>query len=114
MAELTPSRSGSPAPKKVPARKRAVASTSADASSSVERELRARIAELEAIVEARTQVIVAMGARLAELHGDPPPALAQRLREAERRLAELESTKVLRWSALPRRLYAKLRRNLHA
>ena len=75
-----------------------------------ERMLRARIAELEALVEARTQVIVGMGARLAELQGDAPPALTARVREAEQQLARLQATKVIRYSELPRRVYARLRR----
>ena len=93
-----------------PRKAAAVKPPPAGADLAVERALRARVAELEAVVEARTQTIVAMGARLAELQGDAPPALAQRLRDTERRLAELESTKLVRWSALPRRLYAKVRR----
>ena len=78
-----------------------------------ERMLRARIAELEALVEARTQVIVGMGARLAELQGDAPPALTARVREAEQQLARLQATKVIRYSELPRRVYARLRRLRH-
>ena len=72
--------------------------------------LHARIAELEALLEARTQAIVGMGARLAELNGNAPPALADRLADAERRLQQLQATKVIRYSAVPRRIYAKLRR----
>jgi hypothetical protein len=83
--------------------------TPADSSMSTELQLRARIAELEALVEARTQAIVGMGARLAELNGQAPPAVAERLAEAERQLAQLRATKVIRYSAAPRRLYAKLR-----
>jgi len=75
----------------------------------LERTLRARIAELEALVEARTQVIVGMGARLAELQGDAPPALTARVREAEEQLVRLRATKVIRYSELPRRVYARLR-----
>lgn len=74
-----------------------------------ERALRARIAELEALVDARTQAIVGMGARLAELQGDTPSVPAQRIAELERELGQLRATKVLRYSALPRRLYARLR-----
>ena len=54
-----------------------------------ERDLRARILQLEAFVEARTQAIVGLGAQLAELRGDGSPVMAERLREAERQLAEL-------------------------
>lgn len=72
--------------------------------------LRARIAELEALLDARTQAIVGMGARLAELNGNAPPALTERLADAERRLQQLQATKVIRYSAVPRRIYAKLRR----
>ena len=74
------------------------------------RELRARVAELERLLEARTQTIVGMGARLAELQGDAPPPLADRIRELERELDVLKSTKVLRYSAAPRRLYGRIRR----
>jgi hypothetical protein len=72
--------------------------------------LRARIAELERLLEARTQTIVALGARLAELEGDAPPALSERVRELERELETLRATKVLRYSAVPRRVYSRLRR----
>ncbi|MEY4230108.1 MAG: hypothetical protein RLZZ362_957 [Actinomycetota bacterium] len=75
-----------------------------------EHELRARIAELEALLDARTQTIVGMGARLAELQGDAPPALAEQLRATEAELAQLRATKVIRYSSLPRRVYSKLRR----
>jgi hypothetical protein len=72
-------------------------------------QLRARIAELESLLEARTQTIVGMGARLAELDGDAPPALTERLRAAEAELAQVRATKVFRYSAVPRRIYARLR-----
>ena len=71
--------------------------------------LRARVLELEAIVEARTQAIVGLGAQLAELRGDGSPVMAERLREAERRLAELHDTKVMRYTAKARRAYSLLR-----
>jgi len=74
-----------------------------------EQQLRARIAELETLLDARTQTIVGMGARLAEIQGDAPPALSARLRAAEAELAQLRATKVLRYSAIPRRLYARMR-----
>ena len=72
--------------------------------------LRARIAELEALLDARTQAIVGMGARLAELNGSAPPAMTERLAETERQLQQLRATKIIRYSAVPRRIYAKLRR----
>ncbi|MEO7370897.1 MAG: hypothetical protein ABIZ69_08550 [Ilumatobacteraceae bacterium] len=74
-----------------------------------ERELRARILELEALVEARTQAIVGLGAQLAEQRGDGSPVLAERLRDAERQLAELHGSKVMRYTARARRAYAMLR-----
>jgi hypothetical protein len=74
-----------------------------------ERALRARIAELEALLAARTQAIVGMGARLAELQGDAPPALSGRVRQLESELEQLRATKVLRYSAVPRRLYGRFR-----
>ncbi len=74
-----------------------------------ERELRARIAELEALVEARTQTIVGLGARLSEMSGAAPPAATERIRALEHDLATLRATKVLRYSSVPRRWYARLR-----
>ncbi len=74
-----------------------------------ERALRARILELEALVEARTQAIVGLGAQLAELRGDGSPIMAERLREAERRLDELHGTKIMRYTARARRAYSLLR-----
>jgi hypothetical protein len=74
-----------------------------------ERALRARILELEALVEARTEAIVGLGAQLAELRGDGSPMMAERLREAERQLTELRGTKVMRYTAGARRAYALLR-----
>lgn len=83
--------------------------TGPDTQADTELRLRARIAELEALLEARTQTIVGLGARLAELQGDAPPALTERVRQLEGELAQLRATKVLRYSAFPRRVYAKLR-----
>jgi hypothetical protein len=80
------------------------------AGDATERELRARIAELEALLEARTHAIVGLGARLAELQGDAPPPLAGRVHDLELELQQLRATKVLRWSAIPRRIYARVRR----
>lgn len=74
------------------------------------RELRARITELERLLEARTQAIVGLGARLAETQGDAPAPLSERVRELERELEQLRATKVLRYSALPRRWYGRLTR----
>jgi hypothetical protein len=74
-----------------------------------ERELRARIAELEALLEARTHTILGLAAQLAEHQGSTPTFAAGRLAEAERRLAELQATKVIRYSAVPRRFYGRLR-----
>ena len=76
---------------------------------STERALRARILELETLLEARTQAIVGLGAQLAELRGDGSPVMAERLREAERQLAELRATKVMRYTARARRAYSLLR-----
>jgi hypothetical protein len=76
---------------------------------STERGLRARILELESLLEARTQAIVGLGAQLAELRGDGSPVMAERLREAERQLAELRGTKVMRYTARARRAYSMLR-----
>ena len=75
-----------------------------------ERELRARILELETLVEARTQAIVGLGAQLAELRGDGSPVMAERLsrgRTSARRTAR--SSKVMRYSAWARRAYWLLR-----
>lgn len=80
----------------------------------VEHQLRARIAELEALVEARTQTIIGLGARLAELQGNAPPALADRVRVAEGELEHLRNSKVMRYSAVPRRLYGLVGRFLRA
>ena len=76
---------------------------------STERALRARILELETLLEARTQAIVGLGAQLSELRGDGSPVMAERLREAERQLAELRGTKVMRYTARARRAYSLLR-----
>ncbi len=78
---------------------------------STERALRARILELEAVVEARTEAIVGLGAQLAELRGEGSPMMAERLREAERQLAELRGTKLMRYTARARRAYGMLRGN---
>ena len=81
----------------------------AELDTDAERELRARILELEALVEARTQAIVGLGAQWAEQRGDGSPVMAERLREAERQLAELRGSKVMRYSARARRAYSLLR-----
>ena len=74
-----------------------------------ERELRVRILQLEALVEARTRAIVGLGAQLAELRGEGSPVMAERLREAERKLDELHGTKVMRYTARARQAYSMLR-----
>lgn len=71
--------------------------------------LHARIAELEALLEARTHTIVGLAAQLAEFQGTLPTFAAARLAEAERQLAELRATKILRYSSAPRRVYGQLR-----
>ncbi len=81
----------------------------AELNSDTERELRARILELEALVEARTQAIVGLGAQLAEQRGDGSPVMVERLRDSERQLAELRGSKVMRYTARARRAYAMLR-----
>lgn len=81
----------------------------AELDNDTERALRTRIHELEALVDARTQAIVGLGAQLAELRGDGSPVMAERLRESERQLAELRGTKVLRYTSRARRVYAVLR-----
>ena len=52
----------------------------------------------------------ASAAELAEHQGTTTTFAAARLADAERRLAELESTKLFRYSAAPRRAYGRLRR----
>jgi hypothetical protein len=78
----------------------------------LERELRAHIAQLQALLEARTQTIIGLGARLAELQGDAPPALVERVKIAEGELDLLRNTKVIRYSTVPRRLYGRIGRLL--
>jgi len=84
-------------------------SSSATGDRASEAVLRARIGELEALCEARTHTIVGLSAQLAELRGAASSAALERLAEAKRELAELRATKVIRWSAAPRSLYARLR-----
>ncbi|MFT3853929.1 MAG: hypothetical protein QM733_14480 [Ilumatobacteraceae bacterium] len=76
-----------------------------------EAELRARIAELEALVESRTAALVGLAVQLAE-HQGSSTFRRGRLVEAEQQLAELRATKLIRYSAVPRRWYAALRRML--
>jgi hypothetical protein len=76
-----------------------------------EAQLRARIAELEALVESRTTTLVGLAAQLAE-HQGSPTFRRGRLAEAERQLTELRATKLYRYSEIPRRLYARVRRLL--
>jgi len=72
--------------------------------------LHARIGELEALLEARTHTIVGLATQLAELRGAMSTSALSRLAEVERELAELRATKVVRYSAGPRRIYGWLRR----
>lgn len=74
-----------------------------------EQALRARIAELEALLEARTATVVGLAAQLVEHQGSPTFAVG-RLVDVEHRLAELQATKIIRYSAVPRRIYGRLRR----
>jgi hypothetical protein len=74
------------------------------------RALRARVSELEALLDARTQAVVGMGARLAKAHDDSPSLAAVRIAELERELEQLRATKLLRYSAVPRRIYGRVRR----
>lgn len=105
MAELTPNKR--PRTRSTPSA-RAGAADSASAREIAA--LRARVAELEALVEARTQTIVGLGARLDELEHGAPPSVAQRVHRLEAELAALRATKVFRWSSAPRRWYRRLRR----
>lgn len=79
------------------------------AAQAVERELRARIAELAALLDARTATIVALAAQLAEHQGSTLAFGSTRLADAERQLAELRATKLFRYASTPRRLYARAR-----
>lgn len=101
MAELTPSKRTRTRPRPAaPVDEMPVDETAA---------LRARIGELEALVEARTQTIVGLGARLDELEHGAPPSVALRIAELEAELTALRATKVYRWSSAPRRWYRRLR-----
>ena len=74
------------------------------------RQLEARVAELETLLEARTSTILGLSAELAEHQGATTGFSWVRLAEAERRLTELESTKLFRYSVVPRRAYGRIRR----
>lgn len=74
-----------------------------------EREMQARIAELEALLEARTHTIVSLAATVAELQGTGASTAIGKLRDAERQIEALHNTKLYRYAAVPRRWYAKLR-----
>lgn len=76
---------------------------------STERELRARIAQLEALLEARSSTIVALAAQLAEHEGATPSFGSARTADAERQLAELRATKLFRYAAVPRSVYGRVR-----
>jgi cell division protein FtsB len=74
-----------------------------------EAQLQARIAELEAQLEARTQTIVTLAARISELEGDTTAAVVERAHRAEVELSQLRATKLFRIADRPRRVYARLR-----
>ncbi len=71
--------------------------------------LLARVAELEVLLEARRATIIALAAQLAEHQGASATFGSTRLADAERQLAELRATKLFRYAAVPRRLYARAR-----
>jgi hypothetical protein len=73
-------------------------------------ELRARVAELESLLDARTQAIVGLGARLARLEAGAPTPLDARVEQLQSELAQLRATKLWRYSEVPRRMYARVRR----
>lgn len=72
-------------------------------------ELNARVAELEAQLEARSSVIVTLHRRIAELEGRDQSDLAERAQRAEEEVRALKNTKLYRVAELPRRLYGRLR-----
>ncbi len=72
-------------------------------------ELNARVAELEALLEARTSVIVTLHRCIAELEGRDQSDLADAAQRAEAELRALKNTKLYRFAELPRRLYGRLR-----
>ena len=72
-------------------------------------QLIARVAELEALLEARTSVIVTLHRRIAELEGRDQSELAERAQHAEEEVRALKNTKLYRFAELPRRLYGRLR-----
>jgi hypothetical protein len=76
--------------------------------------LRARVAELELQLEARTQTVVTLAQRIRELEGADTSALVQRAHAAQHELDQLRSTKLVRLAAGPRRLYAAMRRWVRA
>ena len=75
----------------------------------IEHELRARVAELEALLASRSATIVALAAQLAEHQGSSPAFGSTRLADAERQLAELRGTRLFRYATIPRRIYARAR-----
>ncbi len=77
-----------------------------------EQQLRARVAELEALLEARTHTIVSLAATVAELQGTGASTAIGKLRDAERQIEALHNTKLYRYAAVPRRWYATLRETL--
>lgn len=76
-------------------------------------ELNARVAELEALLDARTSVIVTLHRRIAELEGRDQSDLAERAQHAEEEVRALKNTKLYRFAEVPRRLYGRLRRVLN-
>lgn len=72
-------------------------------------QLNAQVAELEALLEARTSVIVTLHRRIAELEGRDQSDLAERAQHAEEEVRALKNTKLYRFAELPRRFYGRLR-----
>ena len=83
MAELTPRRKPTPRKPAAPTAMDVGPGTDPDDVETI-RELRARVAELERLLDARTQAIVGLGARIAEMQGDAPAPLAERVRDRVR------------------------------
>lgn len=71
--------------------------------------LQARVAELGALVEARTQVIVSLHRRIAELEGHEQSGLAERTQRAEDTVRALEGSRLYRLATLSRRIASRVR-----
>ncbi|MDO8392693.1 MAG: hypothetical protein Q7V57_19630 [Actinomycetota bacterium] len=71
--------------------------------------LQARVAELEALLEARTQVIISLHRRIAELEGHEQSGLAERAQHAEDAVRAMEGTTLFRLATLSARLSTRLR-----